>query len=195
MPRFDRRPARAGRDLGIDFSGSVTYAPPSPGQDCSCGNSAIVVSLASTGPDAAAAFRPHGFSAVQPASDHTAAAACRRAGRDRLAGSHQPLHRVKRIAEDVAHPLHRAEQVADHREAAAFDAGIEDGRPAGLKDAAVDLGRLEMRVDFFLDPHELPAAGQIVEAGLQGEVGHGEVVVPRQSRCSLCEQEENAAFA
>ena len=68
---------------------------------------------------------------------------------------HQPFQPVQRVAKDIPHPLHRAEQIADHREAAAFDAGEIDGRPAGAKHPPLNLGRLQLRIDRLLDAHQL----------------------------------------
>ena len=56
--------------------------------------------------------------------------------------------------------LHRAEQVAHHREAAALDAREQKSRPAGRTDAAMNLGRFEPGIDLGIDPHELPGAFQ-----------------------------------
>ena len=48
--------------------------------------------------------------------------------------------------------------------AAALDAREVQGRPAGLVDAAVDLGRFQVRVDLLLDADELAGPFQVVDA-------------------------------
>ena len=55
------------------------------------------------------------------------------------------LQPFERIAEEVPRSGHRAEQVAEHREAAADDVGQQQGRPAGAKHAPLDFGRFEVR--------------------------------------------------
>ena len=71
---------------------------------------------------------------------------------------------VERVAEQEPGPLERAEQVADHREAAALDAREQNGRPAGLVDAALDLGRFQVGVDLRVDADELPGPLQVGDA-------------------------------
>src|SRR5262249_47204331 len=80
--------------------------------------------------------------------------------------------RFERVAEEVADALHRPEQVADHREAAALDAGEVDGRPLGLVDAALDPGRLQVRVALGLQADEPAGPLQVVQALSQGAVAH-----------------------
>ena len=84
-----------------------------------------------------------------------------------------PGQGLQRIAEQVPHPLHGAEQVADHGEPAALDVGVEDGRPAGAEHAALDLGRLQARIDRLIDADQLPGGFQVVDAVAQSPVAHG----------------------
>src|SRR5262249_24521391 len=76
------------------------------------------------------------------------------------------------IAEQEARALEGAEEIADHRKAAALDAREEQCGTLGLVDAALDLGRLEMRIDFVGDAEELPRAFEIAHTFLQAGVTH-----------------------
>src|SRR5207249_3189887 len=73
-----------------------------------------------------------------------------------------------------------AEQVAHHREAAALDAGEQQGRPARLVDAAVDLGRLQIGVDLLPDADQLPRPLQVGDAFLKTAITH-DACPPRRS--------------
>ena len=84
-------------------------------------------------------------------------------GRIDLQG-HQLLQPLERMAEHVPHPLHRAEQVAEHGEAAAGDVIEEQGRPARAKHPPLNLRRLQSGVDRLVDADQLPGGFQIVDA-------------------------------
>ena len=86
---------------------------------------------------------------------------------------HQLLDALEAVAEQEPGPLDRAEQVAEHREAAAADAREEQRRPAGGIDAPLNLGDFEPRVDLGIDPHQLAMPLEIVDALAQGSVAHG----------------------
>ena len=79
---------------------------------------------------------------------------------------------VERVAKQEARPLEGAEQVADHGKAAALDAGEVHRRPAGLVDAALDLGRFQVRIDLLLDAHQLAGALQVVDAFAEVAIAH-----------------------
>ena len=81
-------------------------------------------------------------------------------------------HGVERVAEEKARALEGAEQVADHRKAAALDAGEEQRRPARLVDAPLDLGRFEVRIDLVVDAHELAGPFEIGDTCTQAGVTH-----------------------
>ena len=53
----------------------------------------------------------------------------------------------------------------DHWKLAAFDPGEVDRGAAGLKDPALNFGRLKTRIDLGLDAHQLPGLLQIVQTG------------------------------
>ena len=74
------------------------------------------------------------------------------------------LEPVQRIAEDVPRPLHRAEEVAEHREAAADDVRQQQGRPSGAKHPSLDFRRFEVRIDRRVDVAQLPRCFQVVNA-------------------------------
>ena len=86
----------------------------------------------------------------------------------------EPPHALQAVAQQVPRPVQRAEQVADHRKAAALHPGIEHGRPARRTHPAMNLRRLEPRIDLLLDPHQLPRAVQVVDAFSQRAIAHEE---------------------
>ena len=61
---------------------------------------------------------------------------------------HELLDALEAIAEQEPGPLDRAEEIAEHREAAAADAREEERRPARRTHAPLDLRHFEPRVDF-----------------------------------------------
>src|SRR5579872_5360597 len=81
-------------------------------------------------------------------------------------------HRSQGVAEEEARALDGAEEVARHQEAAALDAGEQQGGAARLVDAPVDLRGLQVRVDFLLDPDELPRPPQVGQALPKTAVAH-----------------------
>ena len=68
------------------------------------------------------------------------------------------------IAKQEPRPFNRPEEVAHHRELAAFDPRKIDRRAACLVDAALDLGRFQAGIDFDVQPNELPGPFQIIHA-------------------------------
>src|SRR6202451_21329 len=86
--------------------------------------------------------------------------------------SAEPADGVQRVAEQELRSLFGAEEIADHRKRAAFDAGIEDGRSASLVDAALDFGRFQVRIDLALDADELSRPREVVEALAKVSIGH-----------------------
>jgi hypothetical protein len=84
-----------------------------------------------------------------------------------------PAQRLQRVAEQVPHAVHGAEEVADHGETAALDAGEVDHRPARLENAALDLGRLQVGVDRLLDADHLPLGFEVFDALAERTVSHG----------------------
>jgi hypothetical protein len=66
-------------------------------------------------------------------------------------------HALVRVAEQIPRPLDRAEQVRHHRKVAALDVGIQHGRPAAGINAAMNLGRFQMRVHRIVQAHQMPA--------------------------------------
>src|SRR5262249_39103362 len=86
--------------------------------------------------------------------------------------------RVEGVAEEVAGPGQGAEQVAQHREAAALEAREVNRRAVRLVDAPLDLGRFEVRVDLDVEPDELAGAFQVGEAVSKVAVAHARSAVP-----------------
>ena len=141
--------------------GSVMNAPPSSGQLTCCGSCEIVVSLAVT---SRAADK---LAAALPAPSRGAPAyrnGRRNAGRRIELQLDQSPHALQAVAEHEPGPLHRAEQVAHHRKAAALHAREQQGRPAGGTHAAMNLGHFQPGVDLGIDAHQLPVPLEIVDA-------------------------------
>jgi hypothetical protein len=67
------------------------------------------------------------------------------------------------VAEEVAGPLDRAEQVRDHWEPTALDVGIQDGRSSAGIDAALDLSCFQARIDLVVQAHEVAGAVEVIE--------------------------------
>src|SRR5262249_22484644 len=86
---------------------------------------------------------------------------------------HEMAHGIQRIAKQESGPRDRAEQIAAHREAAALDARVEDGRPAGAVDAPLNLRRLEIWIDLVVQADELSGALEINETFAEAAIGHG----------------------
>jgi len=97
--------------------------------------------------------------------------AAQRVGRIDLQGD-QPGERFERVAKQKPHPLHGAEQVAQHREGTAADVPQEDRRPAGPKHPALDLGGFEMGVDRLVDNNQLAGGLEVVDAVAKRLVAH-----------------------
>ena len=81
-------------------------------------------------------------------------------------------HRREGVAEQEARALEGAEEVADHREGAALDAGEVERGAARLVDAPLNLGHFEVGIDFRLDADELAGALQIGDTGAEVAVAH-----------------------
>ena len=144
--------------------------PPSVGPATAAAAAAtIVVCVREHRPAAHALRRQHATARERHAEVAPAAAAARR--RIDLQLDQLP-DRVERVAEQEPRPLERAEQVADHREAAALDPREVERRPAGLVDPALDLGRLQVRVDLGVDADQLAVPLEVVDARAQAGVRH-----------------------
>ena len=91
-------------------------------------------------------------------------------------------HALQAVAEHEAGAVHRAEQVADHREAATLDAREEQRGAAGGADAALDFGDFEAGIDFGFDANELSAALQIVDTFAQCAIAHEEILTTETQR-------------
>jgi hypothetical protein len=65
----------------------------------------------------------------------------------------KPPNGVQPIAKQEARPFQRSKQVADHRKVATFDPGKKKSRAACPINAAVNLGRLEIGIDFLIDAY------------------------------------------
>ena len=92
------------------------------------------------------------------------------------------LEPLERVAEEVSRPGHRAEQVAEHGEAAADDVGQQQRRPARAKHPPLDFGRFEVGIDRRVDAEQLPGRFQIVDALAEAAV-HGHSI-----ECKYCRE-------
>ncbi len=94
-------------------------------------------------------------------------------GRIDLQGD-QPADGVQRVAEDVAHPLHRAEEVGEHGKLAVLGGGEQDGRPAGAKQPPLDFGHLQVRINRLVDDDQLPPGPQVQNAVAKSSIAHND---------------------
>ncbi len=67
----------------------------------------------------------------------------------------QPFEPGQRVAEQIADPFDGAEQIAEHRKAAAPHIGEQDGRPARAEHTTLDLRRFKVRIDRMIDRNQL----------------------------------------
>ena len=93
----------------------------------------------------------------------------------------QPPDSVEGVAEQKPGAVEGAEQVAGHGKPAAFDSGEVQRRSARFVHSALDLGRFQERIDFAVDPDELPRPFQIGQAGFQVLIAH-RVICTKRSR-------------
>jgi hypothetical protein len=76
------------------------------------------------------------------------------------------------VSEQEARPLRGSEQVADDWERAALNAGEENRRASRSIETALDLGRLQIRIDFMCDPNQVPGALEVIDTLAKGSVSH-----------------------
>jgi len=96
---------------------------------------------------------------------------------------HQPLDVLKGVPEDEAGAIQGPEQVAEEGEAASRDTGKQERRTAGLVNSALYRPRLKGRIDFTLDPDQLPLFLQIRHAFLQIAIPHVPTPLSRDTTC------------
>jgi hypothetical protein len=66
-------------------------------------------------------------------------------------------------AEGALNAALRAEEIRDHRVAAALDVVEEERRPPTFDDAAVDFGEFEVRINFCVDIDEIVVAFELFQ--------------------------------
>ena len=91
-------------------------------------------------------------------------------------GFDEALHPFQGCAKEKARPLERAEEIGNRGEGAVLDIGVVNGRASRLKDAPMDLGHLQMGIDFPLDADEITVALEVVDALFKGLVSHNGIV-------------------
>src|SRR5690606_37450830 len=82
------------------------------------------------------------------------------------------LHALERVTEEEACPLDRAEEIRYGPERRAAHLLEQDRRTARREHALVNRRHLEVRVDFFPDPHQVAVRLEIGDAFLQTPVSH-----------------------
>ena len=78
----------------------------------------------------------------------------------------------ERVTKQIAHPLHCPIEVAEHGKSASTDVGEQHGRPPGAKDAPLDLGDLQVRVDRLVDTDQMAGRFKVVDALGKVSVAH-----------------------
>ena len=79
---------------------------------------------------------------------------------------------VEAVAEEIPRAGQRAEEVAEHGEAAADDVHEQQGRPARAEDPPLDFRRFQVGVNRGIDSEQLPGGFQVIDALAEAAV-HG----------------------
>lgn len=102
--------------------------------------------------------------------------------------SDQAFDRRKRVAKQKSRALDRAEEVAHRGKAAPFEAGEINRRPAGLVDAALNLGRFQTGIDLGFQADQLLGRREIVDTLAKRAVAHGQNEGDEGFRCESATQ-------
>jgi hypothetical protein len=84
----------------------------------------------------------------------------------------QGFHARQGTAEEEAGALARAIEIGQAGKSATLHPREQQGRSAGPVDAPLDFRHFQMGIDFLLHAAELAGAGEVIDGGLQGGIGH-----------------------